>query len=719
MKKIILIIPFLQCLFAFSQISDNFDGLKCEGEMPLDFKWGFAEKSKMGLASMAVEDDVLSSRDQKEFIILTNYINHKLLLSGDIVYGDPISELCNKIVDHLLKGDESTREHIRVYTLKTDVANAFSTNEGIIYVTTGLVARLDNEAQLAFVLAHEIGHYVKHHVLQNFSHKKELYSRTGRYGQLSWEEKLLNSYQYSREAEFEADDYAYGLHQNAGYSEAETQNTLNKLLYAELPILEKKYDWHKIETDSFKVAKPFLIDSCQSIAPEEDVDDTEHTHPNVKKRKAALADFDGKGTKLYDLIDSVEFAYIRDLARFEMVKQFLIEGNFSDLIYHIHALETDYPNHPYLQKAEAMAWFGMQQLINNQNKYIYNQSFKNYQGYQQEVKYFFFKMGKKGINAIATRYIWMQSYAHPNDSFYIKLRDGSMEELANSKMTKSFFYTSYDEAKKAGTRQSRNKYMFARTLFVDMFDSIAFKQAFDKVLEGISDDISDEDEIEIEDTDSERHSVDADRNVAGIYSHYGLSGVDRVIYFRPIFSRIDYRKTLDQLYVKSNEHEEFMANASDKMAEKTGVELVKLNDQSDENFNTETFNDFITLSNWLSEQSLYEFSGTFGFTTPSLDTIRLKHQTDYLAINVTSLYTDGNKFNIGLFLLSAAAVTPFPFYLYWQLSSLNELQYNFYVFDLKSGKVEFYDSKFFRSKFRKDVINAHLYNSFNQLNRAK
>jgi predicted Zn-dependent protease len=44
--------------------------------------------------------------------------------------------------------------------------NAFSLLQGGIYIHAGLLARLDNEAQLAHVLAHEITHTVKRHQLK-------------------------------------------------------------------------------------------------------------------------------------------------------------------------------------------------------------------------------------------------------------------------------------------------------------------------------------------------------------------------------------------------------------------------------------------------------------------------------------------------------------------------------------------------------------------------
>lgn len=44
--------------------------------------------------------------------------------------------------------------------------NAFATMGGYVYVTTGLIRTADNEAQLASVISHEIGHIVGRHAVQ-------------------------------------------------------------------------------------------------------------------------------------------------------------------------------------------------------------------------------------------------------------------------------------------------------------------------------------------------------------------------------------------------------------------------------------------------------------------------------------------------------------------------------------------------------------------------
>ena len=66
---------------------------------------------------------------------------------------------------------ESARPDLiyRFAILTSDTPNAFSAPAGYVFVTTGLVRYVQNEAELAFVLAHEIGHIAGKHGLQTLA----------------------------------------------------------------------------------------------------------------------------------------------------------------------------------------------------------------------------------------------------------------------------------------------------------------------------------------------------------------------------------------------------------------------------------------------------------------------------------------------------------------------------------------------------------------------
>jgi len=54
---------------------------------------------------------------------------------------------------------------IRVYLVREPYFNAQMAPNGMLIVWTGLLLRVEDEAQLAFVLGHEVGHYVERHSL--------------------------------------------------------------------------------------------------------------------------------------------------------------------------------------------------------------------------------------------------------------------------------------------------------------------------------------------------------------------------------------------------------------------------------------------------------------------------------------------------------------------------------------------------------------------------
>lgn len=60
------------------------------------------------------------------------------------------------------------------YVVKEDVYNAFATPAGHIYINSGLFAAMENEEELAGILAHEISHVVARHISQKIERAKKV-----------------------------------------------------------------------------------------------------------------------------------------------------------------------------------------------------------------------------------------------------------------------------------------------------------------------------------------------------------------------------------------------------------------------------------------------------------------------------------------------------------------------------------------------------------------
>ncbi len=84
---------------------------------------------------------------------------------------DYVSDLGHRLAAHSDQADEDWTFTV----LDTPVVNAFANPGGYIYVTRGLLALADDEAQLAGVLGHEIGHVTENH----FAERNEQGAKAG------------------------------------------------------------------------------------------------------------------------------------------------------------------------------------------------------------------------------------------------------------------------------------------------------------------------------------------------------------------------------------------------------------------------------------------------------------------------------------------------------------------------------------------------------------
>jgi len=137
---------------------------------------------------------------------------------------------------------ESHCPDIRVLPVRTPHFNAMMAPNGMMLVWSGLLLRVDNEAQLAAILGHEMGHYLERHTVEQQRAAEEtavLSTMVGMiggvgtfFGQIGL---AANMFAYSREHESRADRMGMRLMRMAGYDGREASTVWDNLL-AELKI---------------------------------------------------------------------------------------------------------------------------------------------------------------------------------------------------------------------------------------------------------------------------------------------------------------------------------------------------------------------------------------------------------------------------------------------------------------------------------------------------
>jgi predicted Zn-dependent protease len=202
--------------------------------------------------SVVLEDDEarIWSRCQEQ---------EQLLDRSGLLYEDSETrEYVNAVAAKLEPTEVYTKIPFRIEVIKDPRLNAFAFPNGVIYVHTGILARMENEAQLATLLAHEMTHCTHRHAVRQF---RDLQNKTaflatvqvttaplGGIGDLA---TLLGTFGtlaavtgYSREHETEADEQGFRRVVEAGYDPQETP---------------KLFEHLKRDIEEEKITEPFFF----------------------------------------------------------------------------------------------------------------------------------------------------------------------------------------------------------------------------------------------------------------------------------------------------------------------------------------------------------------------------------------------------------------------------------------------------------------------------
>jgi Zn-dependent protease with chaperone function len=249
--------------------------------------------------------------------------------------------------------------------------NAFSMGEGTIAVNAGLVIYINNEAELVFVLCHELAHYYLDHTPKRIKKyvetinsdayqaelKRLLKTTYGANQQLEAFAKstAFNSRRHNREDEAEADRYGYIFMKNTGYDCGAIRTTLelldkvdDSLLYKPLDLPQllnfPEYPFKKkwIQKESAIFAQ---VDDNSPLSAKEK--DSLKTHPDCDKRISLLTDsirVAGSAGKKF-LVNENLFNQLKKDFFIEMTEECYREKNLSrNLYYSLLLLQSDESN---------------------------------------------------------------------------------------------------------------------------------------------------------------------------------------------------------------------------------------------------------------------------------------------------------------------------------------------------------------------------------------
>lgn len=357
-----------------------------------------------------------------------------------------LNQYINTILGHITaKNPSIPSKELRLYVSRAALPNAYCVGEGTIVINIGLLSRLKNESQLAFVISHEIAHYTLNHVDNSLKKKvRILYSEATKeelkkiskseFGQVAKAQELLRGIIYednrhSRLYESEADSLAMVYLSNTRYNLSEAYNCLAIIDTVDQP----KY-LYDIEVDKVFNSEGHPFDSTWLIQEssfiksksEENLDweyDSLKTHPDCKKRIAYLKQrFSNisQEDKTNFLQDKKLFSQIVYKSDFEKVENYYLKGNYGKALYTAFQLLNIYPNNAYLH---SMVGKNMYKIYIAQKNHVLGKSValpsQAYIKSYNDILIFIYNLRLRDIKKIAHSYMSEKSEFYGDDEEFL------------------------------------------------------------------------------------------------------------------------------------------------------------------------------------------------------------------------------------------------------------------------------------------------------------
>jgi len=192
------------------------------------------------------------------------------LQKSDAVLRDPaLQTYLDEVTAKVYAQMDSTQGEPRVYVLRHPLINAFAAPNGLVVLHSGILARLENEAELATLLGHELAHFVRRHSLLESRERRGVTRREGLARALSLGLYSLGSGPleaaverhvsgYSRQLELEADRLGFEAMAGAGYDvrasvrmfevvllDEEEPTIVDPFYYADHPSMEARAEHYR------------------------------------------------------------------------------------------------------------------------------------------------------------------------------------------------------------------------------------------------------------------------------------------------------------------------------------------------------------------------------------------------------------------------------------------------------------------------------------------
>ena len=711
---------------AYSQ--EEYQPLKPKGTIPKDFLLLSSQKVAADVDALN-NDDQRSVRKVKEnFLLESNFRIDNLLTSGKVLFNDDVTAYVNQVADLLLKDDPELRKKLRFYTVKTPYVNAFATNQGIIFVNLGLIGQLENEAQLAFVLAHEIIHYKNQHVINAAVEDAKINRDLSRN---KIDDGLLAKSTFSKELELEADMEGLKIFAKSNYTLDAVNDVFFALQFSHLPFDEVPLDRTFVETNNIKLPETYYLEKLEEIEPNDLDDDRYSSHPNVDGRKRKLED-DIEKLKREDndkefIISKEKFFEVRKICRYEMTRYFIQSRNYSRALYNSFLLLKENPNDKFAAKCHIKALTFLTRYSNEGDFYDVFEDYEDVQGEAQQLCHVYYKMDRDQINTLAVVKAWEYLQKYPEDEvFSYYLNELLYELIKNHQEDLNYYKAKRPQEKEEVSDDNKKKSKYDKIkekLNTGDEDSSSLSYAFIDFVEDkdfTSRFYNAKERLEKENNKkklSKKEQADKERKI----DNMGLSlGIDEIFILDPTYVRVKFGDNPKRLYESSERAQQIYLDVIDKSAQTAGLKTRVLSPSRMTENDAMNWADYSLLQEWVSERFEH---GKLDYLPSNSEYIKqISERTGVRYVAVTGIFGGFSRMTAaGCYAGACYSILSYgiylPFFIYNALTPKYEFFYYFYLINLQTGIAKLVDSRLYNEKDKNYLLKSVLYHNFNQIKR--
>ena len=751
-----VVLSFCLVFEVFGQFDmSEFRRLEVSGPIPPEFTEFFTTKYMEAKSTISVDARRKHKKREDEFHKNSQYFIDELFTSGKVIYGDPVTNYVQRVLDYVLDVYGPVDKDIRVFTVRSPVFNAAATNDGVLLVNLGLLAQVENEAQLAFILSHEIIHSLEDHALDGFLEKFKIERGESYYRGQNSDDKLVSMSNYSKSHEFEADLEGFDrIFKKSAYDPQEAVRVLDVMLYSYLPFDEISFSKDFFYGNETQLSDELFLSEVKGITAYEDYDDTRSTHPNLKARREALEGVLAKTThqkgKLF-VVDEDEFFRVQDLARFEISRSYLTDRKYPEAIYNSFLLLQKYPDNQFLRTNVGLALHTFSTYKNNKSTKFMGKV-DDVEGNIQSLYHFLDNIDPLDLNVLSVSYNYRNHRDFPNEPFLEELFEKSLHELIFFHEIKPNYFAQErpaeeeegEEEEKEDEELRRGRSSKIATLkkqkriqehintfaFVDLFGEDSFKNPFDEKIAALKEAMDKEDYFSWRDqrmgkkrTDFRLEFMRSRENAKKKKKEF--ENIEKVVLVTPRYLKINQGTMWTDFKpkIKFEETDQELRVLRDDivhMVNLAGIESEVLDYKVLEESDVDKFNDLIFIKDWLNEYWKHPRVENIVSTSEHADAFIEKYGTQYVLLTGTLTYRKTNAISGstiwygGLGILFPPLLVPA---IIDAITPVGNAYYYVLLVDVKQGYTRFKRVDILEGKILKDFIRATVYDNILEISK--